>query len=420
GLFYSLDRGRSWEEWTHGFPRGTPVRDLTIQDQAHEQDLVVGSFGRGAYVIDDLTPLRAMADDPSLLHADLHLFEPNTAIEHVVSSPKVYRFSGSAMFRGDNEEYGATVTIAAHVPDSLAAGGGPSGMQAGQEEEAEYPYTQVESAPDTTPPVPTKEATIQVLRGDSVIQESDLTLEEGLNRHSWDFDTEGAATFPRSIEELRRQLESPEEAEEPEGFGPPALPGSYTVRVTSHGDTATASLQVDGDPRIDTPMSELREKRDYMYEAADLQQAATAAVEAVRMARIRVNRALDLAADQEGLAESEADSLRQAGRTVVDSLKAVEEHWTGPLDPPQGIYRAETLMDRIPGGFFMSPWHAPTEPQLQRLEYAREAIPEAIERTNRVLQDELGSFRDRVVEAGLELIPPVEPVSMPGGSGGGM
>jgi len=98
----------------------------------------------------------------------------------------------------------------------------------------------------------------------------------------------------------------------------------------------------------------------------------------------------------------------------------VEEHWTGPLDPPQGRTSAETVMDKIPGGFFMSPWHAPTGPQLQRLEYARQAVPEAIERTNRVLEDELGSFRDRVVDAGLELIPPVEPVSMPGGSGGGM
>ena len=415
GLFYSLDRGQSWEEWSHGFPSGVPVRALATQTQEHEQDLVVATYGRGAYVVDDLTPLRAMADDPSLLHADLHVFEPGPAIEHVVAPPKVYRFDGSAMFRGENEEYGATVTIAAHVPDSLAGGG--SRMEAGAGgQEAEYPYTQVESAPDTTPPVPTKEATFQVLSGDSLIQESDLTLEEGLNRHTWRFDTQGAASFPRSMQELQRALESPEEQEERDGFGPPALPGSYTIRVVSHGDTATADLEVQGDPRIATPMSELREKRDYMYEAADLQQAATGAVETLRMARIRVNRALDLLADQEGLPESEADSLRQAGQTVIDSLKAAEDQWTGDLDTG-GETSTEPVMDRIPGGFFMSPWHAPTQPQLQRLEYARQAIPDAIERTNRVLETDVADFRQRILDAGLELIPPVEPVPMPGSGG---
>ncbi|MDP2496436.1 MAG: hypothetical protein Q8W44_00450, partial [Candidatus Palauibacterales bacterium] len=418
GLFYSLDRGQSWEEWTHGFPRGTPVRDLALQDQAHEQDLVVGTFGRGIYVIDDLTALRAVADDPSLLHADLHLFEPNPALQHQQGSSTGYGNAGSTTYEGENEPQGVTLTVAAHVPDSLAEGGME---REAPDDTARFPYTEVESAPDTTPPVPTKEATFQVLRGDSVIQESELTLEEGLNRHTWDFDTEGAARFPRDMEELRQSLRGEEEDEELDGQGPAVLPGEFTARVVSHGDTAATSLEVRGDPRIDTPTSDRRAKRQMLREVAGLQGAAANAVESVRLARIRVNRAQETLADQEGLAESEADSLRQAGQTVIDSLKAVEEHWTGPLDSPQGISESESVLGKIgiaPFRFSSVAWYAPNEEERQRLEIARGAVSAAIERTNRVLETQVADFRTRVRDAGVELIPPVEPVSMPSDAGG--
>ncbi|MFB6368574.1 MAG: WD40/YVTN/BNR-like repeat-containing protein, partial [Gemmatimonadota bacterium] len=420
GLYYSLDRGRSWTEWSHGFPSGTPVRGLATQNQAHENDLVVGTYGRGAYVIDDITPLRAMAEDPDVLHADLHMFEPGPAINHVMAAPKVYRFTGSAMFVGDNEPFGATVTIAAHVPDSLARAGGPGEGGGAAEDSVEYPYTQVESEPDTTPPVPTKEAVFQVLAGDSVIQEDSLTLEEGLNRHSWDFDTEGPGREPRSMEELRKALESPEEEEPDPGFGPTALQGSYTVRVVSHGDTATGSLEVEGDPRIDSQASALQARHDWALETARVQAAATSAVEALRKARIRVSRALEVLSDQEGLTGADADSLRQAGKTVIDSLKAVEEHWTGPLDPPQGIYEAETVTGKIgitPFRLGDAAWYGPNQEERQRLQIARGAVSEAVGRTNRVLREQVADFRDRVLEAGVELIPPVETVEAPPAGG---
>jgi len=416
GLFYSLDRGQSWEEWSHGFPSGVPVHDLAVQDSEHEQDLVVGTFGRGIYVIDDLTPLRAMAGNRSLLHADLHLFEPNPAIQHQQGGNISYGSPGSTMYEGENEPQGATVTIAAHVPDSLARGGMEE--ERADADTAEYPYTQVESAPDTTPPVPTKEATFQVLSGDSVIHEDELTLEEGLNRHTWDWETEGAGRYPRSMDELRQSLQGTEAEEELDGEGPAVLPGRYTVRVASHGDTTTADLEVQGDPRIDTPMSDRRAKREMLGEVAELQGAAANAVEAVRTARIRVSRAMDVVPDQEGLSESGADSLRQAGRAVIDSLKAVEEHWTGPLDPPQGISESETVMGKIgiaPFRFSSVAWYAPNPEERKRLEIARKAVSEAIQRTNRVLETDVADFRQRIVDAGLELIPPVEAVSAPGG-----
>ncbi|MCA8972902.1 MAG: hypothetical protein KDC95_24165, partial [Planctomycetes bacterium] len=69
GLFVSRDGGRSWFRWTHGLPNA-PVRALVVQER--ESDLVIATFGRAAYVIDDIGALRATnAGEPG---EALHLY----------------------------------------------------------------------------------------------------------------------------------------------------------------------------------------------------------------------------------------------------------------------------------------------------------------------------------------------------------
>ena len=60
GLYYSTNAAKTWTKWTHGFPT-VPVKDLVIQER--ENDLVIGTFGRAAWVLDDISPLRAIAKE---------------------------------------------------------------------------------------------------------------------------------------------------------------------------------------------------------------------------------------------------------------------------------------------------------------------------------------------------------------------
>ena len=69
GLFTSIDGGRHWAQLKGGLPV-TQVRDLAIQKR--ETDLVIATFGRGFYILDDYTPLREMS--PQTLDEDAHLF----------------------------------------------------------------------------------------------------------------------------------------------------------------------------------------------------------------------------------------------------------------------------------------------------------------------------------------------------------
>jgi len=76
GLYISIDKGDKWTKWTEGFPT-VSVKDLIIHPR--ENDLIIGTFGRAAWILDDIRPIRAIAKDKNLLKDKIHLFMPPTA-----------------------------------------------------------------------------------------------------------------------------------------------------------------------------------------------------------------------------------------------------------------------------------------------------------------------------------------------------
>ncbi|MGH7584217.1 MAG: WD40/YVTN/BNR-like repeat-containing protein, partial [Gemmatimonadales bacterium] len=76
GAFVSFDDGDSWQALQLNLPI-TSVRDFEI----YQNDLIVGTHGRGFWVLDDISPLRQVSDQ--LLAEDAHLFKPADAIDFV-------------------------------------------------------------------------------------------------------------------------------------------------------------------------------------------------------------------------------------------------------------------------------------------------------------------------------------------------
>ena len=104
GLYMSIDKGNKWTKWTEGFPT-VPVKDLIIHPREH--DLVIGTFGRAAWVLDDIRPLRALAKNQNLLQKTIHLFDPPIAYQAAYQQPTGSRFGGDALFNGENRRSGA-------------------------------------------------------------------------------------------------------------------------------------------------------------------------------------------------------------------------------------------------------------------------------------------------------------------------
>jgi photosystem II stability/assembly factor-like uncharacterized protein len=109
GVFFSRDGGGHWVKLTGGGLPTVAVRDLAIHPR--ENDLVLATFGRGFWVLDDYAPLRAATSD--VLAGDAHVFDVRDALIYVPSrklglSDK--SFQGESYFTADNPPFGAVVT----------------------------------------------------------------------------------------------------------------------------------------------------------------------------------------------------------------------------------------------------------------------------------------------------------------------
>ncbi|MFC1791878.1 hypothetical protein ACFL0I_05405, partial [Gemmatimonadota bacterium] len=107
GLYVSLNQGEDWFAWRHGVPPA-PVRSLVIHPRDH--DLVIGTHGRAIYILDDIRPLRALAETPELAASPLHLFQPPEAYLRSVSAVDGYHFAADAIFQGETRPLGALLT----------------------------------------------------------------------------------------------------------------------------------------------------------------------------------------------------------------------------------------------------------------------------------------------------------------------
>lgn len=104
GVFYSNNGGEKWQALKSGLPT-IAVRDMIIQER--EFDLVLATFGRGFYILDDYTPLREINN--TLQQKKAHLFPVRNALLYVPKNRGGYGF-GSMPYKAKNKPFGATFT----------------------------------------------------------------------------------------------------------------------------------------------------------------------------------------------------------------------------------------------------------------------------------------------------------------------
>jgi photosystem II stability/assembly factor-like uncharacterized protein len=207
GFFYSLDDGAHWTELQAGLPRA-PVTWIATQKAYH--DVVVSTYGRGLYALDDVSPLEQMAAERQ--QSAVRLFAPRPTYRYIDGGDALLTFS-------------------------LAA------------------------APKT--PV-----TIEILdQQGTVVRTLKPRAGAGLNRVAWDLRYDG----PRLVALRATPPENPYLFDEPRfrgkhtrpvthwgledaGAGPYAIPGKYSIRLTIDGQSFSAPLEILKDPR--TPGSE--------------------------------------------------------------------------------------------------------------------------------------------------------------------
>ena len=221
GLFFSQNGGKDWHQVKAGFPT-IAVRDLEIQRR--ESDLVIGTFGRGIYILDDYSPLRTAATD--VAKSDATLFPVKDAWQYIEGSLWGGTRKGSLgdqLFSADNPAYGAVFTY--HLKDSLTTERDKrlKSEAAIAKEGGDTPYPSFDTLrAEDNEEAPSVIFTVKDSAGKTVRKIKGKTG-KGLHRVAWDlrYDAPDAVS-------LSKRERMPWESEP---IGSLAVPGTYSVSM---------------------------------------------------------------------------------------------------------------------------------------------------------------------------------------------
>ncbi|HSL82645.1 MAG TPA: hypothetical protein VLF66_07695, partial [Thermoanaerobaculia bacterium] len=360
GLWVSLDGGGRWLPWNHGVP-AVSVMDLAFQER--EADLVLGTHGRGIFVLDDVRALRELAADPSLLAAPLHLFEIADPLQYQVAQSPSSRFPGASEFRGENQPYGALLTFALaqdglpHPDDAVErerkagerrerllrmAAEQATGGEAGRPEES------MEEAARESAEAAAEEEVAEGRRGKGkrpmaeievadasgeVVRTFERPVTLGVNRVAWDLRRDSFAR-PRTDQE-----ESPWQR-----GGTEVVPGTYTVTVRYGGEEASREVRVLPDPRVEISQADRQAKYEAVLEAGQLRERLTEAIERVRAARRDVERIQAKAKEAQG--EDRAAGAEAAANGEAEEAGRPTRPWPGLLKDAGRLDRGLDELER--------------------------------------------------------------------------
>ncbi|MEM7107756.1 MAG: glycosyl hydrolase [Bacteroidota bacterium] len=228
GVFYSNDGGASWVQLKSGIPT-IAVRDIAIQ--AREDDLVLGTFGRGFYVLDDYSPLRNIR---KLENKPAELFPIRDALAFEYSYPlglPKKAFQGDDYYLGDN--LGSEAIFTYYLKDKITSKKEQRLEREKETTDDRYP-TYEELKAEKKEDDPYLLFTIQNASG-KIVRKLTTSPSVGLNRIHWDLRT--ASTNPINLR--------PPAFYNPFGGadqGTLVAPGAYTVSLSKYVDGAFTAL----------------------------------------------------------------------------------------------------------------------------------------------------------------------------------
>ena len=274
GMYVSFDDGEGWQPFQLNLPI-VPITDLSVR----QGELVVATQGRSFWVLDDLTPLYQL--NPAVVDRDVWLFQPKPT----------YRLDG---YRSD---------------DTRTAGTNP--------ENGVVIHYRLAEEPDSTQAVALRILdrtgdVVQTFRPDAKADAADgvapMPAEAGTNRVVWGRRYPDAASFDGMIlwgGGLR---------------GPEAVPGTYTARLVVGEDSLEAPFEIRLDPRSSATPDDLAAQFAFLREVRDKVTEVNRSVKQVRSLRQQVEAYLGRLPDG-----PDADTVRAAGKRLVERMTAVEE-----------------------------------------------------------------------------------------------
>jgi len=385
GLYISFNAGVKWQKWTEGFPT-VSTKDLVIHPREH--DLVIGTFGRAAWVLDDIRPLRALASDNTFLQKDIEIFTPPMAYQAAYQQPTGSRFGGDALYNAENKKSGAMITYYLKKGKKKTA----------DKEEEKDPAKDSEKKDETSKEDLAKEKLTGVQKKDSIMFQfynrdtlirtiKKKTPEKaGFHRIYWGMDEKGPDRPSRKISKNKN-----------ERGGIDVKPGTYRIKM-SFGEMSDETLiEVKSDPRLNTSMASINE----VYEASKKINAFTqTAANAVKQLVESKNVASKYQKELKELDEKKYKDQIKRSKDIVKQIDSVIALYLGKEDKRQGITRNPevTVMQRIGNAsrYIRTRKTGITTTEKRLIQFAEDDLKNALQKTNAFFEDKWKAYREEI------------------------
>jgi photosystem II stability/assembly factor-like uncharacterized protein len=401
GLFFSIDGGQKWIQLKGGLPT-IQMRDLNIQKR--ENDLVVGTFGRGIYILDNYTPLRLLK--PEMLKEEAHLFPVKDALLYIQSQPLGGRgksFQGESFYTAENPPFGASFTY--YLKDELKT-------KKAKRQDAEKEAAK-KNAPVTLPRLndlsaeEEEEAPAIILTvtdsSGRVVRRLTGPVTAGVQRVAWDL------RYPPTA------LPPPPNPDTEDIFGdgpggPLVMPGAYKVSITKRVDGVMTALASPQEFNVIVPGQEGMTPGDraalveFQQKVARLQRALQGALDAANALKPR------LALIRRALLETPA-----AGDKLLDDAAALDKRTNDILRALRGdnALRARNInlppsinerMGNIVGSQRLSTAR-PTQTQINQYTVAAQDFEQTLAQLRQLVEGDLARLEKQMEAAGAPATP---------------
>jgi photosystem II stability/assembly factor-like uncharacterized protein len=374
GLWVSLDNGAKFQQWKNGYP-SVSTYDMVIQDR--EADLVIATFGRSLWVLDNIRPLRELAANKGVIPAAKRLiaFKSGEAIQYNVRNSPGQDRAAWGIWEAENKRRGASINYFVNFQP------GDSSMRS------------------------MDSVTVKIFNEkNELVRNLKYKADSGVNLRYWGFEQNGFRTI------------SSQRGGSGGGMTPglPALSGNYKVVLSLGNSVDSMMVTVKDDPIAGNQNNEKIAKQKMIDRLRMSNDKLVLGVD-------RLNEADEVVKKMEtqlkDLAGKPADSLRKLTKAMKDSIKTIRETITGKPREKQGYY----------GGFANEPTSAnqlglayryisgktiaPGEQEEMLLRNAEGMVRESLNRINSFFAVPWKNYRLLAENTKLELFRDYQPIS---------
>jgi len=340
GIFASWDTGQSWTKINNNLPN-VSVRDLRIQ--ARDRDLILGTHGRGAWILDDIRPIQEMEATKGKA---AHLFPVRRGtLWHMF-----WRIEnlGDRHYKAKNPDYGVNINYFLAKGENVTA-----------------------------------EVDILDNQGSIIRTLKDTTATAGINRIVWDLGHEAATKMegPASGGFFMGQMH------------PYVAPGTYTARVKVNGAVMETPIEVRADPRMTMGQEAYASKTTLLLELREL----------LSQTHVMINNTMTYKT-QLGELSKKLESGNHGDAALSDAIATAIQKISDLQDdilkrpPPSMTYRQRprlreeirSVMRAVNGA-----WAMPTQPQLARLQQLKGEVAAAKSTLNSIITSDIAQINEK-------------------------